>query len=149
MILTALLAITLNGPLHAQSNAKGKDAAQAITQLQKTPTSMLDARLPRQQFSLWLQKLLGTAAPIEWQISDCGAPSSTADDLNQELPTCVEAEATLTDGRTVVVVIDASPMMEKRGKPVVHWISVENKDGSTDVQSLRDLQVMLGMKKVK
>ena len=117
-----------------------------LERVQKLPASSIEQRLPRQRFELWLKNATGASAPLDWQISDCGAPAESMRDVNMPLPTCVEAEATLANGRTVVVVLDASSMTATSGQPRVHWITIEDPDGNIDVQSLKDLQRMMKMK---
>jgi hypothetical protein len=130
----------------AQSATNDNPAELILERVQKLPASTIDRHLPRQRFELWLQNTIGTGAPLDWQISDCGAPAESMRDVNIPLPTCVEAEATMANGRTVVVVLDASSMTATSGQPTVHWITIEDPDGNVDVQSLRDLKRMLKMK---
>jgi hypothetical protein len=146
-ILITVLLLMLSCFVGTSLRAQSTSPEQTIASLKAIRVSTLDSRLPRQRFGTWLQNMIGTGATIDWQISDCGMESKAAGDLSKSIPTCVEAAATLRDGRTVVIVVDASALVSnKRGKPVVHWISVENADGSTDVQSLRDLQVIAGIR---
>jgi hypothetical protein len=117
-----------------------------LERIQSLPASSIERNLPRQRFETWLQRAMGTRAALTWNISDCGTPLGAEQNLSTPLPTCVEAEGALSDGRTVVIVLDASKMSEKTGTPIVHWISIEDKEGNVDVQSLKDLQRMLRMK---
>lgn len=144
-----LLAVVLTSTLNAQDSANviASPAHIILNRVQMMSASRIESRLPRQQFAAWLQQTLGTRTKLNWQISDCGASTATQADMSKELPTCVEADAVLPDGRTIVVVLDASTMDGKRGTPSVHGISVQNADGSVDVQSLRDLQRILRVKK--
>ena len=148
MIAFLLLMLSTVTALRAQEqSAKFDNPAQLILErVQQLPASTIERRLPRQRFELWLQNTIGSATELHWQISDCGAPAESMRDVNMPLPTCVEAEATLANGRTVVVVLDASSMTATSGQPIVHWISIEDADGNADVQSLRDLKRMLKMK---
>jgi hypothetical protein len=147
-IAVLLLMFCMAANLNAQATSETTEnpARHILERVQKLPASSIERRLPRQRFELWLQNAIGTKTPLDWQISDCGAPTESMRDVTMPLPTCVEAEATLANGRTVVVVLDASSMTDTSGQPTVHWISIEDPDGNVDVQSLKDLQRMLKMK---
>jgi hypothetical protein len=148
MIAVLLLMLATTAGLRAQEQStKFDNPAQLILErVQKLPASTIERRLPRQRFELWLQHAMGSSTELNWQISDCGASVESMRDVNTPLPTCVEAEATLANGRTVVIVLDASTMTATSGQPTVHWITIEDPDGNVDVQSLRDLKRMLKMK---
>jgi hypothetical protein len=148
MIAALLLMLSTVTGLRAQEQSAILDnpAQLILERVQKLPASTIERRLPRQRFETWLRNTIGPTAELNWQISDCGASAESLRDVNMPMPTCVEAEAALANGRTVVVVLNASSMTATTGQPTVHWISIEDPDGNVDVQSLKDLQRMLKIK---
>lgn len=72
-----------------------------IAIVQRTPAARLDAFLPSIPFEEWLQDQAGPGGKLAWayRYDPSGA---------HRLPDCVEADATLPDGRTFFVMINVS-----------------------------------------
>lgn len=84
---------------------------QALTLVQRTPASDLDQQLPSVPLVSWFNQVVGPRAGVIWQLSECGEaikePADTAQKNTEtpDLPACLEGNATLPDGRKVVIAI--------------------------------------------
>jgi hypothetical protein len=81
------------------------DEAALITQLKKLSVSKLDPALPPVRFDQWLITEAGAGAKFEWEVNDCGEQTGAPGQNPDEIPTCVEADAWLKDGREIVIMI--------------------------------------------
>jgi len=77
--------------------------ADLITKVQNMPASKLDRKLPAIRLADWLQGQGGPDAKLVWVFRH--DPSTGTRDAHG-LQDCVEADATLSDGRTFFVMID-------------------------------------------
>jgi hypothetical protein len=95
--------------LSAQVNAPGQptDArvADLIAQVKNMPASKLDAALPSTKLEEWLQAQAGPDAKIGWAFRSVPQDAKAG---AHGAPACVEAVATLNDGRSFWVLIDVS-----------------------------------------
>jgi hypothetical protein len=76
-----------------------------ITQLKKLSVSKLDPALPAVRFDQWLRTEAGADARYQWEVNDCGEQTGAPGQNPNEIPTCVEADAWLKDGREMVIMI--------------------------------------------
>jgi len=76
-----------------------------ITQLKKLAVSKLDPALPAVRFDQWLRTEAGADARYQWEVNDCGEQTGAPGQNPDEIPTCVEADAWLKDGREIVIMI--------------------------------------------
>ena len=67
--------------------------------------SQLDRTLPSIPFERWLRTEAGPDAQYQWEVNDCGEQTGAPEQNASEIPTCVEADAWLKDGREIVVMI--------------------------------------------
>jgi TonB family protein len=78
---------------------------QAYSLVQRTPASELDPVLPNVPFTNWFNQLVGPRAGVIWQLSECGEVSTAPNNEGLDLPACLEANASLPDGRKVVIAV--------------------------------------------
>ena len=77
----------------------------------------LDDALPDVSFEKWLGKESGPNATFHWEVNDCGEQSGNPSDSGP-IPTCVEVDSTLTDGREIVIFIaDNGPKNAQKSDP--------------------------------
>jgi hypothetical protein len=57
------------------------------------------------RFDQWLRTEAGADARHQWEVNDCGEQTGASGPNPNEIPTCVEADAWLKDGREIVIMI--------------------------------------------
>jgi|SRR5579864_2831231 len=87
------------------SKSYSSDEAALITQLKKQSVSKLDPALPPVHFDQWLRTEAGAGAKFAWEVNDCGEQTGEPGQNANEIPTCVEADAWLKDGREIVIMV--------------------------------------------
>lgn len=102
------------GMATAESNPNAARDAKLIAQVKQISVHKLDQALPDVGFEGWLQKQSGADAKYHWEVNDCGEQSGTPGD-DAPVPTCVEADSRLNDGREIVIMI-ADDRPETTGK---------------------------------
>ena len=85
-----------------------------IALVKSTPVSKLDPALPAVRFDQWLRTEAGSDARYQWEVNDCGEQTGAPGQNPDEIPTCVEADAWLKDGREIVIMV-AVPTSENAG----------------------------------
>ena len=75
----------------------------AIAYAKRLSVSELEKGLPAQRLADWFREAVGSQAKIKWEVNDCGEQTGTSADVGRDFPSCVEANAELSDGRTAVV----------------------------------------------
>ena len=75
----------------------------------------LDSALPAMSLEKWLRVEAGPGAQFHWEVNDCGEQSG-APNAETQIPTCVEVDAFLRDGREIVVLV-ANERPKKDGPP--------------------------------
>ena len=83
--------------------------AELIAQLKSLSVAKLDVALPNVSFEQWLRMEAGAGAKFAWEVNDCGERTGSPGQDISELPTCVEADASLKDGRQIVIMIAMPP----------------------------------------
>jgi hypothetical protein len=76
-----------------------------IALVKSTPVSLLDRALPAVRFNQWLRTEAGPDGRYQWEVNDCGEQTGAPGQNPEEIPTCVEADAWLKDGREIVIMI--------------------------------------------
>jgi TonB family protein len=113
---------------------------QSLALVQRTLASDLDAKLPGLPFATWHNQLVGPQAGVVWQLTECGEIDRTAQDLRA----CVEVNASLLDGRKVIVAITVGTFKKGiTGKPVFFRAVVEQDEQLYEAQQLSDVPSML------
>src|SRR6185295_13686052 len=116
----------------------------AIAYAKLLSVSQLEIGLPTQRFADWFSDAVGSQAKIKWEVNDCGEQTGTPTDVGREFPSCVEANAELNDGRTVVVRIAVGTFRKGiSGPPAINYCFVEDRKGIRDVKNLGDLRRVL------
>ena len=91
--------------------------AKLIAAAKQVSVHKLDNLLPDLSFKEWLAKESGLDAKYHWEVNDCGEQSGSPDDTGP-VPLCVEVDATLKDGREIVIFIaDDRPETAKATGP--------------------------------
>jgi hypothetical protein len=75
----------------------------------------LDPGLPTVRFDHWLRTEAGANARYQWEVNDCGEQTGAPGQNPDEIPTCVEADAWLKDGREMVIMIAVTKSGSARG----------------------------------
>jgi TonB family protein len=113
---------------------------QAITLVQRMPTSTLDQGLPERPFADWFKDLTGPDAGILWQLTECGERPGT----DRDLPACTEANAVLSNGNKVVVAISVGTFKKGvNGAPSFFRAVIEHDNQLYQVRRLRSLPEMV------
>lgn len=97
-----LLCATLASARNATSPAR---ESKLIARVKNVPVSKLDPVLPSVRFEQWLRTEAGADAHFDWEVNDCGEQTGAPGQNPDEIPTCVEADARLKDGREIVITI--------------------------------------------
>jgi hypothetical protein len=90
--------------------------AKPIALVRSTPVSKLDPALPVVRFDQWLRTEAGADARYQWEINDCGEQTGEPSQNPREVPTCVEADAWLQDGREMVIMIAVTKSASAPGR---------------------------------
>ncbi|MEK6301163.1 MAG: hypothetical protein AABO41_10615 [Acidobacteriota bacterium] len=78
---------------------------ETIARVKHLDVSKLDAHLKKQEFATWLADILGSGSILSWEINDCGEQTGGRQDVDRDIPTCVQAEATVAGEWNVVIMI--------------------------------------------
>ena len=134
LLALSLLAVTA----HSQSPARNR---RLIAYAKNVPASRLDSELPHRPFISWFRSVVGADAKIDWEINDCGEQTGNRNDPNSlDPPLCAQADAHLSDGRNVYVLIHVgSHSAGLNGRPYVWSLSVGNRSSG----KLRELAALL------
>ncbi|HKX30321.1 MAG TPA: TonB family protein [Blastocatellia bacterium] len=121
---------------------------QALALVQRTLASDLDAELPKLPFPTWFSQLLGPQAGVIWQLTECGEPIKASTEEGPDLCACAEVNASLPDGRKVIVAITIGTFKKGiTGTPAFFHAVIERNEQLYDAPRLRDLPGMLSMPK--
>ncbi|MFY9607572.1 MAG: hypothetical protein WAU45_03020 [Blastocatellia bacterium] len=114
--------------------------SQMIAHARRIDVSELDPRLPKQEFGRWLKSVLGRGAELTWEINDCGEQTGAAAEVERDIPTCVEVDAKLPDGRRVIVMIHIGTLKKGLSRaPTIKDTFLEHGSHSYTAASLSDL----------
>lgn len=78
--------------------------AKLIAAAKQVSVHKLENALPDLAFERWLAKESGTEAKYHWEVNDCGEQTGDPDNA-VPVPTCVEVDSSLKDGREIVIFI--------------------------------------------
>jgi TonB family protein len=133
--ITAALFIWLSGASQIITFEK-----QAISLVQRMPTSTLDEGLPERPFADWFKDLTGPDAGILWQLTECGERPGS----DRDLLACTEANAVLSNGNKVVVAISVGTFKKgMTGAPSFFRAIIERDNQLYQVRRLRSLPEMV------
>jgi hypothetical protein len=119
--------------------------ASLIEQVKQMPVSRLDSALPGVSFAKWLQDEAGPGARIRWVLRYAKA---TDTDGGRDFPTCIEADAMMGTGRSIVILVGiGTPGKVGDRKPFVYRVNVMDRHDAIDFDHLRDLPA--GLTKVQ
>jgi TonB family protein len=117
---------------------------QAISIVQQTPVSSLDAQLPNRPFADWFSDIVGRNAGIVWQLSECGGPASAPGGAEQDLQACAEASVVMPNGNRMILAISIGTFKKGvTGQPAFFRAVIESGEQLYPVPRLRDLASML------
>lgn len=106
----------------------------------------VDPRLPSISFEGWLNSLVGSPVPMQWEMNDCGEQTgSPAADRGREFPQCAQVRAELPGRRTLIVALSAgSTRKQPAGAPTYRFGVLIGPDGSrVELRRLTDLASVL------
>ena len=124
-----------------------KDQDEMIARVQHLDVSRLEADLKKQEFATWLGDIVGRRSKMIWEINDCGEQTGGRQNVDRDIPTCVQAQATMTGDWNVVVMIQTGTV--KKGpltKPVLKDAFIQRGDESYTARSLSELADLLKKK---
>jgi len=75
---------------------------EVVGRVKQAPASGLDSALPAIAFAKWLEMEAGPGSKIGWALR---YPAVDSGEARSEVPTCVEADAVMKDGRSIIVFI--------------------------------------------
>jgi hypothetical protein len=119
-----------------------------IALVKSTAVSKLDPALPAVPFDQWLRTEAGPDARYQWEVNDCGEQTGAPGQNPDEIPTCVEADAWLKDGREIVIMIalaepeNAGASGQKQTLVVYFALRVTARE-KIDIKQLSDLPAAL------
>lgn len=141
MIVTYLVQMVFFGCLFSERRPSVQvNQAETIARVKHLDVSKLDPGLKKQEFATWLGGILGPQSKIMWEINDCGEQTGGQQDVDRDIPTCVQAEATITDDWNVVVMIQIGTI--KKGplsKAVLKDAFIQRGDQSYTAHTLGEL----------
>ena len=144
-IVLSLLGFTA---LDAGAAPRPTQEQRAIAVARRTLVSKLDRKLPRQPLEQWLRRLVGPTARIEWSVDDCGEQSGTPADRGRDFPLCVAVDATLPDGRVVMISVQVGTFKTGvSGAPTERMLFLKRNGKHEDVRHLSDFPARLREKK--
>lgn len=125
-----LLATTLAGSLARPARAASE--AEMLAAGRRLSVHRIDRHLPDQPLDQWFPKLVGPHAIVSWEINDCGEACGCPADTARDLPTCIEARATLDRGASAYVWIVFGTVAEGiSGPPALFYSEVTRADHVT------------------
>lgn len=131
-------------------SAENKPSAkkQLIAKVKHALVSKLDPALPSIAFEQWLRTEAGADARYEWEVNDCGEQAGVPGQNGAEIPTCVEADAWLTDGREILIMISVpqrnnAPVKGKENNPAVFFAQLITTREKITLKQLSDLPAAL------
>jgi len=106
----------------AQVDPNAARDAKLIVEMKQASVHRLDEALPDLSFEKWLRKESGDDAQYHWEVNDCGEETGAPGD-SAPVPTCVEVDSTLKDGREIVVFVadDRSARDRPKMAEPPHW----------------------------
>ncbi len=137
LVLNAFFIAGLVLSMSAQDHSDPRNSM--IQNVQNLPAMKLDKKLPDIRLQEWLQSLVGVNVEIHWVMRY--VPAEDREGPAPEFPDCVEADATLQDGRSFFVMV----VPEQRAKPAYFRSGalIKNKRTHGDMNRLSDLPRLL------
>jgi hypothetical protein len=141
-IVFVLLLCASAAPAENQSARETK----LIALVKSTPVSNLDPALPPVRFDQWLRTQAGADARYQWEVNDCGEQTGAPGQNPDEIPTCVEADAWLKDGREIVIMIAVPKSAAASGQKqslVVYFVLLVTTRERITIKQLSDFPAAL------
>jgi len=139
-IFIALSAVIAALALPAASRGQSRDDKAAIEHARGVSAARLEAGLADVPFADWLQKRLGPAARVDWEVNDCGEQSGDPSDRNRDFPICVQASGMKSAALKATVLIGVGTFKRGiAGAPEVRMIYLERKGKGSDLDALKSL----------
>jgi len=98
------------------SQNQSTDETKLIALVKSTPVSRIDSALPAVRFDQWLRTEAGADGRYQWEVNDCGEQTGAPGQNSSEIPTCVEADAWLKDGREMLIMIAVTSSADALGR---------------------------------
>lgn len=129
----------------AQNNST--QDARLIGQIKNVSAAKLDAALPSISLEQWLRTEAEAGAKLAWEVNDCGEQTGSPGQNPADVPTCVEADAWLKDGRQIVIMIampqDAQRKASEQAPPTVFFAQLITTREKITLKQLSDLPAAL------
>lgn len=117
--------------------------AKLIQAVQNVSAQKLDSLLPNMALEKWLRIEAGEGAQFQWEVNDCGERSGSESDQSS-VPTCVESDVNLKDGREIVVSLaNDAPAHARTPKWVVAFAQLVTPRETMNLHRLSDLPAAL------
>ncbi len=116
--------------------------ARAIQKVRSARAGTIERGLPDEIFEAWFSRAAGPGARISWEVNDCGEQTGDPKvDRLRDIPLCVEAAASLPDGRTAgASIMVGSEKKGLSGPLAVNVVYIAGKDTPPVIlQKLADL----------
>lgn len=88
-----------------QLESAQRHQSKLVNHVQQIPVSTLDTALPAVPLVKWLAVEAGADAKVEWGVRDCRDVQGVSVDAQRVLGECVEADAYMNDGRSILLVV--------------------------------------------
>ena len=136
-----VLMLTICGAAQAPPNSVRE--AKLIADAKAVSVHKLDLMLPDLSFEKWFQKESGPDARYHWEVNDCGEQTGSPNDTGP-IPTCVEADSTLKDGREIIIFLgDDSPPKSKAPDWKIFFVDLVTPHERINLRRLSDLPAAL------
>lgn len=131
-------------PAFALSTKDKATERQMIEHVRKIRAVELDSKLTNELFGHWLSRIAGPQAEIGWEVNDCGEQTGGPADRGRDLPVCVQAQVTLPDKATLIVMISIGTLRKGvHGRATVKDAFIEKNGETTTLKELSQLPNML------
>lgn len=120
------------------------DQDETVARVKRLDVSKLDPSLPREEFATWFGGIVRPGSDISWEMNDCGEQAGGQQDVDRDIPTCVEAEATVAGNWNVIVMIQIGTVRKgPLATPVVKDAFIQQGDQTYTAHSLGELVRLL------
>lgn len=143
MKLIPLALLVLICAVHAQPDLNAARDFKIVASVKRASVHKLDDTVPDLAFEKWLRKESGPDAQYHWEVNDCGEQTGSLADTGP-VPTCVEVDSTLTDGREIIILVgDDSPPRSKVADWKIFFAQLVTVHEKINLRRLSDLPAAL------
>lgn len=147
LVAAAAAVVSLSATAQDSATQEKLQEERLVNLVKLTPARDLDSELPKIRFERWLRDMLGKEVELRWEVNDCGEQTGDpAVDRRRDVPACVEAAATLADGRAFGVQVQVGTFGGKMQKPAARFIYLQRGRKLHTIEKLRDLPAALSGK---